>query len=53
MSHFLVGLVLVSQLFAGAKDCPGRRDDCEETTTSANHAQVIIDAACEIKSIVI
>lgn len=27
--QFLIGLVLVSQLIAGAKDCPGRRDDCE------------------------
>lgn len=41
MSHFLVGLVLISQLFTGAKECPGRRDDCEETPESAYQAEVI------------
>lgn len=36
--QFLIGLVLVSQLIAGAKDCPGRRDDCE-INESAYQAQ--------------
>ena len=43
MIQFLIGLVVISQLFAGAKDCPGRRDDCE-VNESAYQAQVV-DAA--------
>lgn len=39
---FLIGLVLISQLIAGAKDCSGRRDDCEETSDSAHQISITL-----------
>jgi hypothetical protein len=41
--QFLIGLILFSQLIAGARDCSGRRDDCE-TNESAYQASVTISA---------
>jgi hypothetical protein len=50
--QFLIGLVLVSQLVAGAKDCPGRRDDCETDSTSAYQTSTIFDTAYNKNSLI-